>query len=459
MAVMSIAKLSELEGAKRIDGEYYQPEYLSLLSKLRQVGCVPVKTVTFPSRRKFRPQKGKYFNYIEIAEVNLITGEFNTSKIIGDEAPDRAQLIVDYDDVLVSTVRPIRNAIVLIKERREDLVCSSGFCVMHPKAIPANYLFIYFKIPFIAKLLDRYTTATEYPAITWNDVLNMPIYLGNEQFRNKLSYFVDEAFTLLNKSKSLYSQAENLLLEELGLKDFKPKYEFSYTANLSDAFGVHRVDAEYFQPAYEKLVEKLKGKIELKPLRKFILSIQKGIEVGSEKYEEEGEPFIRVSNLSISGFTDRDQKYIDEELYQQLKVIYEPKEGDFLLTKDATPGIAYIVKEPVEGIISSGILKLKIDDNEIDKEYLALCINSFVGKMQVERDGGGSVIIHWKPEQIKRLKIPILPLEIQQKIASLVQQSHEARKKAKGLLEVAKKSVEIAIEKNEKEALNYIKPL
>lgn len=446
MAVMSIAKLSELEGAKRIDGEYYQPEYLSLLSKLRQVGCVPVKTVTFPSRRKFRPQKGKYFNYIEIAEVNLITGEFNTSKIIGDEAPDRAQLIVDYDDVLVSTVRPIRNAIVLIKERREDLVCSSGFCVMHPKAIPANYLFIYFKIPFIAKLLDRYTTATEYPAITWNDVLNMPIYLGNEQFRNKLSYFVDEAFTLLNKSKSLYSQAENLLLEELGLKDFKPKYEFSYTANLSDAFGVHRVDAEYFQPAYEKLVEKLKGKIELKPLRKFILSIQKGIEVGSDNYEEEGKPFIRVSSLSINGFTDRDQKYISEELYQQLKTTYEPKEGDFLLTKDATPGITYVVKEPVEGIISSGILKLKINDNEIKKEYLALCINSLVGRMQIERDGGGSVITHWKPEQIKRLKIPILPPETQQKIASIVQQSHEARKKAKELLEEAKMKVEEAIE-------------
>jgi restriction endonuclease S subunit len=76
--------------------------------------------------------------------------------------------------------------------------------------------------------------------------------------------------------------------------------------------------------------------------------------------------------------------------------------------------------------------------------------------MQVERDCGGSVILHWKPEQVKRLLIPLLPPSIQQKIASLVQQSHEARKKAKELLEIAKKAVEIAIEKNEKEALDYI---
>ncbi|MGB9595454.1 MAG: hypothetical protein ACPL7B_04155 [Candidatus Poribacteria bacterium] len=76
--------------------------------------------------------------------------------------------------------------------------------------------------------------------------------------------------------------------------------------------------------------------------------------------------------------------------------------------------------------------------------------------MQIEMDGGSSVIIHWKPEQVKGLKISILPLATQQKIASLVQESHEARKKAKELLEVAKKAVEIAIENNEKEALDYI---
>ncbi len=76
--------------------------------------------------------------------------------------------------------------------------------------------------------------------------------------------------------------------------------------------------------------------------------------------------------------------------------------------------------------------------------------------MQVERDCGGSVILHWKPEQVKRLQIPLLPLSIQQEISSLVQQSHEARKKAKELLEIAKRAVEIAIENSEAEALDYV---
>ena len=118
--------------------------------------------------------------------------------------------------------------------------------------------------------------------------------------------------------------------------------------------------------------------------------------------------------------------------------------GEILLTKDATPGIAYVLREPIEGIISSGIMRLKLKE-DIESEYLALCINSIIGQMQIERDAGGSIIIHWKPEQIKKLQIPILSKSIQQKIADLIRKSHEARKKAKGLLEEAKHKVEKVI--------------
>ena len=55
-----------------------------------------------------------------------------------------------------------------------------------------------------------------------------------------------------------------------------------------------------------------------------------------------------------------------------LKDTYESQKRGIFFNKDATPGIAYIVKEPIEGIlIASGILKLKINEEEIDKEYLA----------------------------------------------------------------------------------------
>ena len=86
-------------------------------------------------------------------------------------------------------------------------------------------------------------------------------------------------------------------------------------------------------------------------------------------------------------------------------------------------------------------------DKEIESEYLALCLNSILGQMQTERDGGGSIITHWRPEQIKSILIPVLPKPTQQKIADLVQKSHEAQSKTKQLLAQAKQNVRSLIEK------------
>jgi len=373
-----------------------------------------------------------------------------------EDASRFPKTILEEGDLIFS-VRGYVGKIGIIDKKYIGSIISANLIRAKISGLSSYFVWVFLNSKYGSSQLDRIKMMTSQETVVADDIRNLLIFEPSKNFQKEIETLSINAINQFRNSENLYSQAENLLLEELGLKDFKPKYEKTYTAKLSDAFLAHRIDAEYFQPAYEEVIEKLReNNIELKPLRKFILSIQKGIELGSENYRDEGKPFIRVSNLSKYGFTDRDQKYLSEELYQQLRETYEPRQGDFLLTKDATPGIAYVVKERIEGIISSGILRLQINDSEINKEYLALCINSIVGKMQVERDCGGSVILHWKPEQVKRLQIPILPLSIQQEIASLVQQSHKARKKAKELLELAKRAVEIAIEEGEEKAINFL---
>lgn len=444
MITYSTIQKSKLEGAHRLDAEYYQPEYLKLVGNLNKIGTIAIKEVATNPKRKFRPQKGELFEYIEISEVDLLTGEYNKVKILGEDAPDRAQWVVKQDDVIVSTVRPIRNAVSLIKEDVKNLVCSSGFAVLKPEKIEPEYLFVYLKSRPIVKLLDRKTTATMYPAITIEDLLETKIYLGDQKFRDEIKNQVIEAQKKLENSKSLYFQAEDLLFEELRLKDFRSEEELSYIVNLSEIKSTHRADAEYFQPKYEKLILKIK-KFKLKPLGELVL-IKKGIEPGSKQYQEDGRLFIRVSNISKFGINENDQKYLLEGLYQNLKNNYQPEAGEILLTKDATPGIAYVIKESIEGIIASGTLRLKLKE-KIEPEYLALVINSIVGQIQVERDISGSIIVHWRPEQIKNCLIPILPKSAQQKIADLVKKSHQARLKTEQLLEQAKQKVEEMIEK------------
>ncbi len=447
----SIIQKSQLEGALRLDAEYYQPEYLNLISKIKG-------------------QKSKLLG--EIAQ-NVICGPFG-SAILQEDYRDfgvpliRVSDLNDWfirDDDLVFIEESMSQKMKRYQVTEGDLVVSQrGTIAMFSKVtskfpkwnISANlisikksdkidfdYLLVFLNSFYGINQLYQRLSGQVQPKITTDDVKQIRVFIPEINKQREIAILVKQSWREQEKSKSFYSQAENLLLEELDLKDFKPKEELSYIVNLSEVKSAHRADAEYFQPKYEELISKVKTRmLKLSDL----VSFKKGIEIGSKQYQEEGKLFIRVSNLSKQGLVERDQKYLNEELYQKLKKDFEPKVGEILLTKDATPGIAYLLKEPVEGIIAGGILRLKIK-TEIEPEYLALVINSIVGQAQVERDTGGSVIFHWRPEQIKNCLIPILPKTTQQKIADLVQKSHEARKKAKELLEEAKRKVEELIEK------------
>ena len=79
-----------------------------------------------------------------------------------------------------------------------------------------------------------------------------------------------------------------------------------------------------------------------------------------------------------------------------------------------------------------------------------LLLNSIIGSYQLERIGTGGVQTNISYKDIKNILIPILPKPTQQKIAELVKQSHEARKKSKKLLEEAKQKVEDLIENSGK---------
>jgi restriction endonuclease S subunit len=467
MAVFSVIKLSELEGAKRLDAEYYKPEFMFITEILKKREIIEIGKVADVVDGPFGSSLHAE-NYVEkgipFLRVHNVTEEglLNLSDLVFIREEDHERLKSSEalpGDVIITKTGWVGFATVITDDIKK---CNYRADLAKIRLKTTTRLDPYFVSMFLNSKYGRLQTkrlmsGTRGDRILAINIKKIVIPYLNDKVQKEIRHIYSLAIEQYKTSITLYSQAENFLLEELGLKDFKPKYEKTYTAKLSDAFSAHRIDAEYFQPAYEEVIEKLReNNIELQPLRKFILNIQKGIEPGSENYRDEGKPFIRVSNLSKYGFIDRDQKYLNEELYQQLRETYEPKQGDFLITKDATPGIAYVVKEQIEGIISSGILRLQINDSEINKEYLALCINSIIGKIQIERDCVGSVIPHWKIEQVKKLKIPILPQSTQQEIVSLVQQSHEARKKAKELLEIAKRAVEIAIEEREEKAQEYI---
>ena len=123
-----------------------------------------------------------------------------------------------------------------------------------------DYLNLFLNTKYGKKQIRRYSRrAVNQANVNAEELKNFKICIIPLEAQKQISQLSHEAWSKIELSKSLHSQAENLLLKELGLKNFKLKYELSYTANLSQAFGVHRVDAEHFQPAYDEILEKIMG--------------------------------------------------------------------------------------------------------------------------------------------------------------------------------------------------------
>jgi hypothetical protein len=109
--------------AGRFDAEYFQPKYEKALNIARKSGKV-VQDVAYLAKRRFRPQAVKSFRYIEIGDVGQ-AGAVESQIVSGEDAPTRAQWVVQTGDVISSTVRPIRRLSAIIQPEQDGFVCSA----------------------------------------------------------------------------------------------------------------------------------------------------------------------------------------------------------------------------------------------------------------------------------------------------------------------------------------------
>jgi len=124
--------------------------------------------------------------------------------------------------------------------------------------------------------------------------------------------------------------------------------------------------------------------------------------------------------------------------------------GELIISKvrPTRGAIAIIPEDWKEGHIVSGAFSVFSVESPL-REYVQVVLRSIVGKLQFEKPTTGTSYPTIEDEDVKNILIPMLPKMTQQKIADLVRQSHEARKKSKQLLEEAKHKVEEMIEKGE----------
>lgn len=457
---------SQLERTLRIDSEFYQKKYLKMQKMMASLPHKPltdfvdVSDGNHMSISKFFVKEG--IPYYRGQDIKSFFIENSKPICIQKKAflvPNMKRSHLKKGDVLLSIVGTI-GSLALVYSNREA-TCSCKLAILRPKGnIKAEVIAVFLKSIFGQMQINRFIRGAVQKGLLLEDADQLMLPLINEELSCAIQKTVIEAYDLEQESSALYLSAMDVINKLLHIDIVEAAKQSTYCKTLSNSFRLTgRLDAEYYQPKYDELFNQL-SKFKTKRLGGVngIVTMKKSIEPGSDAYRDKGIPFVRVSDVSKFEIT-KPEIHLSEEDIQNASELY-PKKDTILFSKDGSVGIAYKIEKDEKMITSGALLHLTVCDvSEVLPDYLTLVLNSPIVQLQAERDSNGAIIQHWKPSEIENVVIPILDIDIQKEIASKVQESFALRHRSKQLLKYAKKAVEIAIEQDEKIALEWLKKM
>lgn len=436
-----ILQKSELE--KRFDPQYYQVEYKKIVNKLKENKHSKLGEIVKFSKETWN-QKDFFndtFPYIEISEIDILSGEIqNISNIEISNAASRAKMIVRENDIIVSTTRPNRGAIALIKKEQDFSIASTGFCVIRNSEIDKNYLLAILKQNFILKQFEQRSSGGNYPAITQEELSSVIIPVANDDIQIKIKTIFQECFKQkkINEEKAdkLLESIDTYLLNQLGI--VLPQKQENNLKNRMFTSSISQLSGSRFDPNFNKIYYKEVSKSFKNSCVKFtnIKSTLEYIKTGTTPHQklnpftdEKEIIFLRNTNLKKYDIDLNKTKYVKKEFKNEL--IFSSK-GEVIMCIAGTVGLSALnnIEKPIS--INQNVSALKFYDEIINPTFASYWFNTNVFIELTKRACSVATIYYLNNDNLKQLPIPLPPLKKQNEI---VEHISIIRNTAKGLIE------------------------
>lgn len=439
--IYSIIKKSQLEGAMRLDAEYYQPEYLEIALKL---GDAPtINTITSDIRYGLYVEpdyKEEGVNFVRAMNTTNFWIDGEILKIPGKLVPKEYYL--NTGDCLIVRSGANTGMVSIVYPRLENSTFGSYTIRLRFNKINPFFAAVFLNTKYGISQTQRSQTGAAQPNLNIPNIKEIRIPIVNDKYQKEIESLVLLIEKTKQESEDLYSQAETLLLEELGLNDFKNEEKVWNIVNFRDIFEARRMDAEYFGSKHELLENKLK-KYKSKNLSDVVENVSAKFNPDPDKNYK----YVELSNINSSvGIIDGSSDILGKEAPNRARRVL--KENDVIVSsiEGSLEKVALVDKYQNEYLASTGFFQWK--SKEILPQVLLILSRSFVIQDQLRKRCAGAILTAVPKESIRDILIPVLPKEKQEKIADLVKKSHKTRKEAIELLEMAKKKVEEMIEKS-----------
>ncbi|MBQ4645969.1 MAG: restriction endonuclease subunit S [Candidatus Gastranaerophilales bacterium] len=447
----------------RYDADYFHPNALKVLSIMKSKKyCLIEKAFDVTKLAGF--EYTEYFtqenmastdNYIALTSKNIQNEELNLQeyitidKLIADGNLKRSKL--QKGDVILSYTGEYRRALTLFEDNYQ---LGPNICLIRNKdlGLKSTYLSTFLNSRLGQVILDKEKTLSAQPTVAMSRIRKIPIPLVSESFQNVIDKCIKLKYFNIENSKKTYKQAEELLSKEFNLSNWQPKYKLYSIKKYSDVKNVNRFDAEYFQPKYDEIIEKIKsypGGWDY--IRSLFNQNKKSFVLDKDtKYN-----YVEIGSVNTSNGEITPEIISGRDLPANAKI--KLFNGDILISKVRTYRGAVAIIESSD-YIGSGAFAVLQEKTEtiINKEtlYTFLKLKPILDLTLKYNTGTSYPTI--TDEDVLNMPIPKFNQDIQSVIKKNVQECKKMQLQSKQLLEIAKRGVEMAIEENEDIATEWI---
>lgn len=195
----------------RCDAEYFQPFHFQLKNAIIRYkhGYSNLDSVCRNKSKKINPAKNfpyDEFNYVELNNINPFLGIVETTeRFNGYDAPNRARIPLQKNDVVVSSVEGSIDRVALITTESKNLLGSTGFFVFEAHGCPSEYVLALMKSRVVGLQIKREATGSILASSKPESLKNIIIPAIPEEQVTKIVALVKNAHANYEKSKYIFN--------------------------------------------------------------------------------------------------------------------------------------------------------------------------------------------------------------------------------------------------------------
>lgn len=350
--------------------------------------------------------------YVDISGVDALDGIKTKEPMLFSAAPSRARRRVKHGDTIVSTVRTYLRAIARVRNPEENLIVSTGFAVVRPRAdLSPDYVgYVLSAGYFIEQVIAR-STGVSYPAINASELVRIPVAIPPLSEQTAIAEFLDRET----------AKIDDLVAEQRRLMELlKEKRQAVISHAVTKGLNPH---APMKPSGIEWLGEVPEG-WEVRPLKTIALGAGAifidGDWIESKDISSAGIRYLTSGNVGEGTYKEQGQGFITDATFKDLDCI-EVLPGDVLISRLNLPiGRACIVPNLDNRIITCVDNVIVRPSPLFSRRFCVYLLSSKAHFENMENLGRGATMPRISRSALARVPFAFPPLSEQTAIAEFL---------------------------------------